>query len=329
MTTIRNALLLSLTLGTAGATAQQAALSVNIPRDTSFTLSSAWKSVARKYPNAKPVGLTSFPNVTTTENLVYAWVGNRQLHLDLFRPLDSSQTLHPAVLLLHGGGWRSGDKQMEWPMAQHLAARGYVTATIEYRLSPEALYPAAVHDVKAAIRWVRKHAREYTIDPSRIALYGCSAGGQLAVLAGVTSGIPGFDGEEGDTTYSTSVQAIVDIDGILDFTHPAESGKDTGSAPPSAGKSWFGASFKERPDLWNEASPVNHVNKMTPPIVFINSSLGRFHAGRDDMMDKLQKLNISSEVHTIPNTPHTFWLFHPWFELALEYTGGFLDRILQ
>ena len=218
---------------------------------------------------------------------------------------------------------------MEWPMAQHLAAIGYVTVAVEYRLSPEALYPAAVHDIKAAIRWVKEHSPEYNIDPTKIALYGGSAGGQLAALVGVTAGISRFDGGGGDTTYSTSVQAIVDIDGVLDLADPAESGKDTGSAPPSAGKSWFGSSFRERPDLWKEASPVQHVNKRTPPIAFINSSIDRFHAGRDQMIEKLKALNIYSEVHSIPNTPHTFWMFHPWFEQTFEIVENFLDRTLK
>lgn len=297
--------------------------------DTSFTLYSAWKSVAAKYPVASLVTPDELQNVVATENIVYASLDQRQLHLDLFRPPDSSRIIRPAVLLIHGGGWRSGNRQMEWPMARYLAGKGYVTATVEYRLSPEAAYPAAVHDIKAAIRWMKRHARQYNIDEKRIALYGCSAGGQLAALVGVTPGIPRFDGEEGDTTYPTSVQAIVDIDGILDFTDPAESGKDTGSAPPSTGKRWLGSSFRDRPDLWKDASPMNYVNKKTPPIVFINSAIDRFHAGRDEMREKMKKYDIYSEVHTIPGTPHTFWLFHPWFEETCGYVRSFLDNTLK
>jgi len=218
---------------------------------------------------------------------------------------------------------------MEWPMAQYLAARGYVSVTVEYRLAPEALYPAAVHDIKAAIRWTKRHAPEYGVDPARIAVYGCSAGGHLAALVGVTAGIPKFDGAEGDTSCSTNVQAIVDIDGILDFTDPAESGKDTDSAPPSSGKRWLGVSFRENPDLWREASPLRYANKNTPPIVFINSSIERFHAGREEMRERLNALGVYSEIHTLPDTPHTFWMFHPWFEQTCEYVVSFLDRILK
>jgi acetyl esterase/lipase len=300
-----------------------------IPRDTSFTLYSAWKGIVKEHPFSKPV-LAELPQgVIAAENLIYGSLGNRLLHIDLFRPANNSHAPYPGVLLIHGGGWRSGNRQMEFPMAQRLAEKGYVTATVEYRLSPEALYPAAVHDIKAAIRWMRAHASEYNIDSTRIAVYGCSAGGQLAALVGVTAGLPRFDGGEGDTAYSTAVQAIVDIDGIVDLTHPAESGKDTGSAPPSAGKRWFGVSFKERPDLWKEASPLNYVSSTTPPILFVNSSLERFHAGRDGMIEKMTALNIYSEVHSIPSTPHPFWLFHPWFAETFKYVGGFLDKTLK
>jgi pectinesterase len=300
-----------------------------IPRDTSFTLYSAWKGIVRKYPFAKPVVAELPEAVIAREDIVYTSLGSRELHLDLFKPSSRSSGPYPGVILIHGGGWYSGYRQMEFPMAQRLAAKGYVTATVEYRLSPEAVYPAAVHDVKAAIRWMKGHATEYNIDPAKIALCGCSAGGQLAALVGVTSGLRRLDGQEGDTSFATTVQAIVDIDGILDFTHPAESGKDTSNAPPSAGKRWFGASFKERPDLWNEASPMNYAGSGTPPILFINSSLERFHAGRDEMIKKMNALHIYSEVHLIPGTPHTFWLFHPWFNQTFKLVEGFLDRVLK
>jgi len=122
---------------------------------------------------------------------------------------------------------------------------------------------------------------------------------------------------------------IIDVDGILDFTHPAESNKDSDPLKPSAGKAWFGYSYKEKPELWMEASPFNYVTEKTPPILFINSSQDRFHAGRDYMIEKMNIYNIYSEVHTIPDTPHPFWLFHPWFKKTLDYTVTFLNRVFK
>ncbi len=293
------------------------------PHDTSYTIYSAWMKLREEYPHITPVGLSDQERVRSDENIVYASYGERRLHLDIFRPDDDA--VYPAVLMIHGGGWRSGNKEMEHAMAGYFAKRGFVAVPVEYRLSPEAQYPAAVHDLKAAIRWLRVNAAVHNINPDKIAVYGSSAGGTLAALVGTTGG----KYEGGNPGAPTSVQTIVDVDGILDFTHPAESGKDTGSAPLSAAAAFFGATYKEKPELWREASPLNHVSHNTPPILFINSSVDRFHAGRDEMIEKLNRLGIYSEVHTIPGTPHSFWLFHPWFEETAERAVAFLNAILK
>jgi pectinesterase len=300
-----------------------------VPRDTSFTVNNTATNVLKRYPRAKVVVPELPAGVTAQEGIVYAKDGNRELHLDLFTPLKKSTKAYPGVLLIHGGGWRSGYRQMEWPMAQHLAAKGYVTATVEYRLSTEALYPTGIHDLKAAIRWVRGSAAKYNVDPEKIAVYGCSAGGELAAFLGTTGDMKKFEGSLGDVRQSSRVQAVIDIDGVLDFTDPAESAKDTIPEKPSAGKAWFGASFKDNPNVWREASPINYISEKTAPILFVNSSLPRYHAGRDEGIGMMKKLGIYSEVHTIPDTPHPFWLFHPWFDEAFEYIVTFLDKNLK
>jgi acetyl esterase/lipase len=303
--------------------------SVHIPRDTSFTIASAAASIRSRYPFARIVTPNLPRGVRVSRDIVYASYGKRELHLDLFRPEESGKGLCPAVIMIHGGGWRSGDRSLQVPLALHLASRGYAAAVIEYRLSLEAHYPAAVHDVKAAIRWMRARSPEYAIDTTRIAVSGCSAGGQLAALVGTTNDDPRFEGKGNNGGHSSSVQAIVDVDGILDFRDPAESGKDTIPGKLSAGAAWFGATYKENPALWIEASPLMHVSKDDPPIAFINSSLKRFHAGRDEMVEKLKTYSIYYEIHTIPDTPHPFWLFHPWFEPTCDYISEFLDRTLR
>jgi pectinesterase len=176
---------------------------------------------------------------------------------------------------------------------------------------------------------MRANGQKYSIDPAKIAVLGCSAGGQLAALVGTTQGDQHFEGSGGHAGYSSAVQAVVDIDGILDFTDPAESGKDDDPAHPSAGCAWLGGPFREIPAVWRDASPLTHVTQGAAPIAFINSSIDRFHAGRDVMIRRLTALGVYSEVHTIPDTPHPFWLFHPWFETACDYTLEFLDAILK
>ncbi|MFA5972247.1 MAG: alpha/beta hydrolase [Lentimicrobiaceae bacterium] len=304
----------------------------SFPYDTSFTTYQAWIKIKKEFPEAKIVAAPVPEHILAEYDLVYKTLpdtpyGKRDLQFDLFRPEEPGN--YPALILIHGGGWRSGNKSMQVPLAQEIAAHGYVTASIEYRLSPEALYPAAVLDLKAAIRFLRANALKYNIDPNRIAISGSSAGGQLAALVGMTNGTEKFDGNKSDNSVSTKVQAIIDMDGILDFTDPNESAKDVDPSKRSAGAQWFGVTFKENPGKWIEASPIVYAGKNTPPILFINSSLPRFHAGRDSLIRILDTLGIYTEVHTINNTPHPFWLFHPWFETTITYMVDFLDKTLK
>ncbi len=221
----------------------------------------------------------------------------------------------------------SGDRSQHIPLAQQLAARGYVAVTVEYRLSTEALYPAAIHDLKAAVRWMRVHAKAQQIDPKRIAVLGFSAGGQLATLIGTTNGDAKFEGNSPNRSVSSAVQAIVDIDGTLAFIHP-ESGEGDDSRSTSAATYWFGVNKETRPELWHEAGALNHVDANTPPVLFINSSVDRMHAGRDDMRRKLDALGIYSEVKSFPEAPHTFCLFEPWFTPTVEVIAAFLNKQL-
>lgn len=303
-----------------------------IPRDTSFTPYQAWLGIKKNFPDAKIVKPELPKGVIAQKDVIYTTLpitdyGKRDLHLDLFRPEKGGK--YPALILLHGGGWRSGFKTMQGPMAQQIAAHGYVTACVEYRLSPEALYPAAVYDIKAAIRFLRANAKKFNIDPNKIAITGSSAGGQLSALIGATNEVKKFEGDEGYKGFSSKVQAVIDMDGILDFTDPNESAKDTNPAKRSAGAYWFGATFKEAPEKWKEASALTYVGKNTPPMLFVNSALPRFHAGRDTVITILNKYKIYTEVHTIEGTPHPFWLFEPWFKPTVGYMVAFLDKMFK
>lgn len=217
---------------------------------------------------------------------------------------------------------------MEAPLALNLAGKGYVTATVEYRLSPEARFPAAVQDLKSAVRWLRANASTYHVDTARIGVCGGSSGGHLAAFLGATNGDRTYEAGE-NLMYTSNVQAVVDIDGPLDLTRPEESGKDENPQQPSAGRRWIGYSIKDRPDLWREASPLFHTGPGNPPIAFINSSIDRFHVGRDEMIKILSSAGIHTEVHRISRSPHPFWLFHPWFEETLLQVQTFFDGFLK
>jgi acetyl esterase/lipase len=298
-------------------------------RDTSFTIQKSFLQEKKRYP-AITLADTALPEgVRVERNVPFSTpMPGRDLLLDVYNPPTSPQKLRPAILMIHGGGWRSGDRTQNNYLAGRLAASGFVAVPVEYRLSTEALYPAAVYDVKAAVRWLRANAHTYGINPDQIAILGFSAGGQLAALIGSTNGKKQFEGKGGQAGTSSAVQAVVDIDGILAFIHP-ESGEGDDSRRPSAATYWFGYSKTEKPVLWQQASALTHAGKNTPPMLFLNSSVDRMHAGRDDLIAVLNKQGIYSEVHTFSDAPHTFLFFNPWFEPTVIYIRDFLNRVFN
>ncbi|MEO7530967.1 MAG: alpha/beta hydrolase, partial [Sediminibacterium sp.] len=215
-----------------------------------------------------------------------------------------------------------------YPLAQKLAALGYVCFTPEYRLSTEALFPAAVYDLKEAIRWVRNNASKYAIDTSRIIAAGFSAGGELAAFLGVTGNMPLFEGTSGLSTTATNINAVVDMDGILSFTHP-ESGEGDDSKRTSAATYWFGYPKKGYEKIWEAGSSLSYVSNSTPPTLFLNSSVDRMHAGREDYIQILNGYHIYTEVHSFENSPHGFPLFDPWFGQVVMYVDQFLKKVFK
>lgn len=295
--------------------------------DTSFSVKGSYRHEIAAHPNIRVADSTMPASVQSVRNIAYRTTpGGKKLFLDIYKPKRRTKALLPAVLMVHGGGWRSGDRTHNNTLARQLAAKGYICITADYSLSTHALYPAAVHDLKAAVRWMRSKGSEYDIDTSRVAILGFSAGGELAAFVGTTGGNPKFEGIAGQNEGSSTVQAVIDIDGTLAFIHP-ESGEGNDSKSISAATYWFGYPKAERPELWVEASPLTHVSAKTPPFLFINSSVDRMHAGRTDFIAKLNAFGTYSEVRTFADAPHTFMFFDPWFEPTLATISGFLKKV--
>lgn len=294
-------------------------------RDTSYTTASAFKSTLKNFPNCTVVTKKDFDFVKQKNDIVYCSYGKRKMKLDIFFDVNAKKK-QTAVIIIHGGGWRSGNRQQHHPMAQKLTSLGYVCFTPEYRLSTEALFPAAIYDLKAAIRWVRENADKYNVNPNQIVALGFSAGGELAAFMGTTGNMPLFEGVVTNSDSLSQVNAVVDIDGTLSFVHP-ESSEGDDSKKISAGTYWFGYSKKENPKLWEAASPLSYVSAVTPPTLFINSSVARMHAGRDDYRKVLNENGIYSEVHEFENSPHSFCLFNPWFDPTIQYIDSFLTKV--
>jgi acetyl esterase/lipase len=306
-------------------------VSAQIPLDTSYTIANTYQKLVKQYPDIKIAEVGYARDVKEILDVVYLSIpetpyGKRDLHADIFIPREENESF-PAIIMVHGGGWRSGNKSLNIPMATALAMRGFVVVSIEYRLSLEAKYPAAIHDVVTAIRWTRAHSNQYQIDPTHVAIAGYSAGGQLASLVGVTNGNKKFENKLDDAKFSREVQAVINLDGLVDFTNPESLAVKRNEN--SADVFWFGGTYEEIPDRWNEASPLHWVHHNSPPFLFVNSSQTRFHAGCADMMSRLNEYGIYSEVHKLGNAPHSYWFFHPWFKPTIEYMTNFLNKVFH
>ena len=296
--------------------------------DTSYTTYSAYISSKKSNPNIKIVPEFHSKTVKEKKSITYCTIGQRKLLLDAFYPSAKAKNKRVAIMIIHGGGWRSGNRTQHYPLAQRLASLGYVCFTPGYRLSTEALFPAAVFDLKSALRWIRAYAKQYDVDTNKIVVLGFSAGGELAAFLGVTNNKSKFEGTNCNLESSSSVQAIIDLDGTLSFVHP-ESGEGDDSKKTSAATYWFGYSKNDNLKLWQEASPLMYVSTSTPPTLFINSSVERMHAGRTDFLKVLNENSIYSEVKTFPDAPHSFPLFDPWFEPTVKYTDEFLKKVFR
>lgn len=219
----------------------------------------------------------------TIGDVPYATIGDQHLLLDLYLPEEVS-TAAPLIVWVHGGAWRSGSKDAV-PITP-LTQNGFAIASIEYRLTPVAPFPAQVHDIKSAIRFLRKHAEEYQVDPSRVTIAGASAGGHLAALVGVTYGHPQLEGDVGVRSGSSQVQAIVSYYGASNLrTILAQSTPHGLSVRVPALQLLLGGQPEEKPELARLASPVTHVDGNDPPLLLL-------HGDQDIQMPVNQSLEL-------------------------------------
>lgn len=296
--------------------------------DTSFSVAADFKKELKRYPFIKMVADSPSKAVAEARNLVYCKLGNRELHIDAFTPSVKKLKRMPAIIIVHGGAWRSGNHTQHIPLAQRLAALGYGCFTVEYRLSTEALYPAPVNDIKSAIQWMHANAKKFNIDTNKIAILGFSAGGQLAALTGITSGTDKFDALDCNKGHSSSVQAVIDIDGTMSFVSP-DSWETQNATKVGQSAWWIGYPRTERLDVWTEASPLTYARKNKLPFLFLNSAVERMHAGRDMFKEMMDKKGVYVQVVNFENTPHTFCLYRPWFDPMVKDIDVFLTKVFK
>jgi acetyl esterase/lipase len=250
------------------------------------------------------------------------------LHLDLYMPRQAKGRM-PGLILLHSGGWRDGTRQDYQSYASAFADQGYVAATVDYRLAPRDPFPAALQDVKHAIRWMRRNADKYQIDPARLGIIGSSAGGHLALLAAYTAGNRDLE-KNSDSIDPTSdeVQAVVEIYGPTDLT------VDPATVPPMVARcvtDFLGASAFVAPDLCRKASPLTYVSAAAPPTLIIHGTLDDIVpiSQADALARRLAELRVPYVYDRIDGWPHAMDLTIPIHQRCVWLSERFLERAFE
>ena len=265
--------------------------------------------------------------VTVRRDVEYGHTGERPLLLDLYLPADLSEPL-PAIIFIHGGSWRSGKKEDYRVYGLHFADLGYAVASIQYRLSAEAPFPAAVHDVKAAVRFLKAEAESLGIDPERIGVAGGSAGGHLAMMIGYSSDIPELEGHSGHPGVSSRVQCVVDLYGPADLT--TEYVRQV-SQTNGAVRAFFEGTYDERPDNYAAGSPVRYITPDDPPTLILHGTVDRVVpiAQSDLLAARLEEAGVPWIYDRLPGWPHGMDLARDVHQRCLWYMERFFARYLK
>lgn len=261
----------------------------------------------------------------------YAGNENPKQRVDLYLPRKrNTDKPLPVVALIHGGGWVNGDRLGYSAQAIQLARTGdWATVTVGYRLTQEARWPSQVHDCKAAIRWIRAHAKELNLDADNIAVWGSSAGGHLSSLLGTSGGVKEVEGALGPhTAFSSRVQCVVNLCGPQDFTQPLMFDKEGRPlTKDDAVDALLGGSYVEKHAEAVAASPVTYVTKDDPPFISFHGTkdmrVAYLHA--QAIHAALQKAGVTSLLVPITDGGHGS-VNHPEVKVRGE---KFADKVLR
>ncbi len=248
------------------------------------------------------------PGVHSLRDLAYVANGHALQKLDLYLP-DTPDTgsPRPLIIWIHGGGWKAGDKR-QCPAAR-LVSEGYAIASLDYRLSQDAVFPAQLEDCKAAVRWLRAHAAEYHLDPQKFAAWGSSAGGHLVALLGVTGKTREFD-VGANLDISSAVQCVVDYFGPADLlTMGRMSGPQSRidhDAADSPEADLLGGPIQKNPKLALRASPTTYVQTGAPPFLIVHGDADQIvPMGQSQLLDKkLRAAGDESTLHIVKGGGH-------------------------
>jgi len=260
--------------------------------------------------------------------------GDESQTLDIYYPEKPAETPQPLLVWIHGGGWQGGSKSQP-PYLDQLK-RGYIVASVEYRFSQKAVFPAQIQDCQAAIRWLRANAKKYNIDPAKIGVGGASAGGHLVALLGTSGGKKAFPTIGGNEEQSDRVQAVCDIFGPTDFwsvIKQAEEDKNIKNVfkwnDGDPYSKLIGGVLGKDKEKCDAVSPVHYVSKDSPPFLILHGDRDALvpFAQSAELADLLSKANVSVTLQKLPGAGHG----GPAFNLTVirQLMDAFFDKHLK
>ena len=293
------------------------------PSPTSFA--QAPKAEPKKDEAKKPEADTkkaATPALKRDYDVVYTKAGEQELKLDIARPAADGEGL-PTVIVIHGGGWRGGNKESNRRILDMFAEKGYVAVSPQYRLVPKAIFPAQVHDVKAAVRWCKANAGKYRIDPDRIGAMGFSAGGHLALMLGVTTDKDGLEGNLPPTGPNTKIRAVVNYFGPTDLD-----GDDIPDLSKPIVEALVGGPIKDKKKEVSQASPLDFITEDDGPILTFQGTKDPLvpHTQAYKLADAMTAKNVKGRVALYVGDGHGWEGIETTFEEADEFLQKHLAK---
>ncbi|WP_372948156.1 alpha/beta hydrolase fold domain-containing protein [Mariniphaga sp.] len=259
-------------------------------------------------------------SIEEIKNVEYKNINGKSLQMDFYRPKNADGPL-PLLLFIHGGGWRSGKRSDYLVYLTSFAQKGYMTATVTYRLKGDSIYPAAVEDVTEAVEWLFKNGENYGYDPNRIALIGGSAGAHLAMMAGY-----GWENPASQHTGekpANRVKAVVDIYGPVDLTTEYAQNQ-----PLVTG--FIGHAYNEKPELYQQASPIFWLSDSCPPTLILHGTSDTLVpvSQSDTLKSRLDALGVPCEYYRVPLWPHSMDIAKRVNDFSQQKMEAFFEKYL-
>jgi acetyl esterase/lipase len=267
--------------------------------------------------------------VKTVLDLDYAGTGKERQKLNLYLPEKKEAKSPKLIVFIHGGGWEGGHRKDVGGIANYLVGRaGFAVASVGYRLTDEGIWPSQIHDCKAALRWLGKHADELGYDASKMGLFGISAGGHLVSLLGTSQGVVDLEGDLGEKAKAPAITCVANYCGPANFlTFPDKGSVIKENEPKGPIAKLFGGPMKDKLNLAKQASPITYVDKADPPFLHIHGTKDNLvpYAQVKEFDAALEKAGVRSDILTGEGGGHVFFSEDLMSKLASFFKHYLLD----